>query len=61
MATRRARRKTARLRNGQFEGLDLAPGGAFDDVRSLVAAARRIARDEGLDWRVVPYLSLIHI
>lgn len=55
MAARRARRKTARLRNGQFEGLDLAPGGGFDDVRSLVAAARRIARDEGLDWRVVPY------
>ena len=50
-----ARRKTVRLRNGQFEGLDLSPGGTFDDVKSLVAAARRIARDEGLDWRVVPY------
>jgi serine protease len=50
-----ARRKSVRLRNGQFEGLDLSPGGTFDDVTSLVAAARRIARDEGLDWRVVPY------
>ena len=55
MAKQRARRKTVRLSNGQFEGLDLAPGGTFDDVKSLVAAARRIARDEGLDWRVVPY------
>ena len=55
MAKQRARRKTVRLRNGQFEGLDLSPGGTFDDVKSLVAAARRIARAEGLDWRVVPY------
>jgi serine protease len=50
-----ARRKTVRLHNGQFEGLDLSPGGKFDDVKSLVAAARRIAREEGIDWRVVPY------
>ncbi|HVF63585.1 MAG TPA: hypothetical protein VNE58_06305, partial [Casimicrobiaceae bacterium] len=55
MTARRARRKRVRLRNGQFEGLDVAPGGTFDDVKALVAAARRIARDEGLDWRVVPY------
>lgn len=55
MARQRARRKTVRLRSGQFEGLDLSPGGTFDDVKSLVAAARRIARDQGLDWRVVPY------
>jgi hypothetical protein len=55
MVKRRARGKTVRLSNGQFEGLDLSPGGTFDDVKSLVAAARRIARDEGLDWRVVPY------
>lgn len=55
MAKQRARGKTVRLRSGQFEGLDLSPGGAFDDVKSLVAAARRIARDEGIGWRVVPY------
>ncbi len=55
MARQPPRRKAVRLRNGQFEGLDLAPGGTFDDVKSLLAAARRIARAEGLDWRVVPY------
>ena len=50
-----ARRKTQRLHDGQFEGLDLSPGGRFENVRALVAAARRIANDAGLAWRIVPY------
>lgn len=50
-----ARRRKPHLRPLQFEGLALRLGGDTRDSARAVAQARRILKDEGLDWRVAPF------
>lgn len=54
MARRRGApsRKQVRLHRLQFEGLSVRPGGAIANAKEAGAAARRILRDENLDWEI---------
>ena len=50
-----ARRKPERLRNLQFEGISIRPGGSVADAREAAVAVRRILKAEHLAWRIQPY------